>query len=777
MRKIILSALFVFNCVLAQAQVNYESTGDYAKLYDITYDATVQNKIYARTLYNHIVVSTNQGTSWQVLYSHPSGVDHLKLVNNNTAIAFTSPEGVNILSLSTNEVVKLFEIPATGVPGAGAPYVTDYSIYGTDNTTAVIGIGFGLGFDNFGKTFYSNNGGEDYNEIYYTVENNDIFIQRVAIAPNNPEKIYLTRGNGKNGVSGGLLVSTNAGETFTEQLAGIVLDAIAFKPNVPNEIIVGTGITFGQLPENVYKTVDDGANWVVQDITFDNVTLDNITQITYHPADTDKIIILEENEIISTTDGGENWTSQVFEVGVAMDYYYGINASFDPFDTDRAIITTDFYPQVTTDYGATLTQIKAPFNASNSVSVAQTGESATHLYYGSQGGYITKDLATGTANAYEILNPDVFTSASRSITADPVVTGRSFLFDAGGFFGSTLSVSTDYAATTTPILNTFGAAIQQITVDPNNANIVYIVIRSNDNSSLFKFDLTNLENVTNEQIITPGEIFEEPEEGQPSPATGVITGLIVDKENSNNITIAKFTEIYNSTDGGATWTEVETTGLTLNPATDIIWDMAQSPVEKNNIILSSNVGIFTSTDGGVTWASSLPGYNVRKVTYSPTNANVAAAAVYSGQNIDAVILATRNNGASWTVINPSDIEYATTGSVDFAFGAESLTAYIATIDLGVMSYVVDYDVLGTDDNPQLPKNNIAIYPNPASSVLNITVSDNSEIKNTVIYTLAGQKVIETAATSINVSALSNGIYIVKSTTSSGASYSQKLVKQ
>jgi len=38
-------------------------------------------------------------------------------------------------------------------------------------------------------------------------------------------------------------------------------------------------------------------------------------------------------------------------------------------------------------------------------------------------------------------------------------------------------------------------------------------------------------------------------------------------------------------------------------------------------------------------------------------------------------------------------------------------------------------------------------------------------------------VIETAATSINVSALSNGIYIVKSTTSNGGSYTQKLIKQ
>ena len=769
--------MMLFGCFLSQAQINYESTGDYAKLYDITYDATVQNKIYARTLSNHIVVSSNQGTSWQVLYSHASNVDNLKLVNNNTAIAFTAQEGIFVYSLSTNEIVKFYEIPATGVAGAGAPYISDYSIYGTNNTTVLVNIGFGLGFDNFGKTFYSNNGAESYTEIYYTVDYSNIFIEKVAIAPNNPQKLYLTRGNGNTDLDGGLFISNDAGATWTEKLAGVVLSPITFRPSVPTEIIIGTGISFGELPENVYKSIDGGETWTAQAITFDDVTLNNINKIVYHPTDANKIIILEENEIISTTNDGTTWTSQVFDVDTDLEYYFGINASFDPFDANRAIITTDFYPQVTSDYGATLTQINAPYNSSTSVSVGQTGDdAATNLYYTSQGGYITKSLSTGTSQAYNILGPNIFTSSSYQVTADPVVANRVFVYYNGGFIGSTISVSLDNGVTSAPIFSTFGNGIQQLTVDPANSNIVYIVIRNNDNSSLYKFDLTDLENVTNVQIITPGEIFEEPEEGQPFPVTGVITGLIVSDINSSNLTIAKQTEIYNSIDGGATWTQAEATGLAFNTATDIIWDMAQSPVNKNNIILSSNKGIFTSTDGGVTWSSSLPGLNVRKVTYSTLDANVAAAAVYSSQFDVAQLRVTKNNGLSWTTISPEDINYVFTGDVAFAFGEELLTAYIATADLGVMSYVVDYDTLGTT-TPELTKNSIVIYPNPASSVLTIVASDSSEVKSTVIYTLAGQKVIETSNTSINVSALSSGIYIVKSTTANGASYSQKLVKE
>lgn len=776
MKKTILSALMLFGCYVSQAQINYESTGDYAKLYDITYDATVKNTIYARTLTNHIVVSTNQGTTWQLLHSHPTNIDHLKLVNNNTAIAFAASEGLYVLSLTTNEIVKFYQIPATGVPGSQAPYITDYSVYGTDNTTAVIGIGFGLGFDNFGKTFYTSNGGTTYNQIYYTVDNNDIFIQRVAIAPNNPQKVYLTRGNGKNGVSGGLLVSTNSGTNWTEQLPGVVLGPIAFKPNVPDEIMLGTDITFGQLPERVYKTIDGGANWVIQNITFEDETLNNITEIVYHPTETNKVLILEENQIISTVNDGANWTSITYPVGIAMDYYYGIHASFDPFDATRVIISTDFYPQVTTDFGATLTQIKAPFNNSTSVAVAQIGQNTSHLYFNSQGGYITKNLTTGVTEAHDILNPDVFTSSAKQLTADPVVPGRMFIFSSGGWFGSTIDVSTDYGATSSFMMSTFGGQIQQITVDPTNTNIVYVVIRSSDSSSLYKFNLSNLEDITFEQIITPGDIYEEPEEGQPVPSTGVITGLIIDEEDTNILTIAKFTEIYKSIDGGANWTEVATTGLTLNASTDIIWDMEQNKVNKNQLILSSNVGIFTSVDGGITWISSLSGANVRKVAYSPINPNVAAAAVYSGQNIDAEFMATIDNGATWRRFTPADIDYIFTGSVEFAFAENALTAYIATSDLGVMSYVVDHAILG-NETPEQQKNNIVIYPNPASSVLNVVATGNNEVKSTVIYTLTGQKVLETSDNTINIAALNSGIYIVKSTTANGASYTQKLVKE
>ena len=744
--------LLLFCCVVANAQIKYESNTGYTRLFDVTYDATVQNKIYALTLSNHIVVSTNQGADWQLLHTHTSKLNSLKLVNNNTALAFSAKEGVYVLSLTDNSITKFFPIPDPNVEGATDFWISDYDIYGTDNSTIVVNLGIKLDLVNVTKVFYSNNAAVLWKEIYYSDDNNFVPVNKVAIAPGNPEKIFVTRGLGPDlDVYGGLFISNDAGATWTEKLPGIVLGPTAINPENTQEIMVATGVSLEIHPEYVYKSSDNGESWIAQNITWTNVINDNVLKIVYNPKNTDNIIILEENEIVSTTDGGTTWSNKVYDQ-YAVDYTNGLNASFDPSDDNRVIISTNYYPQVTTDFGATLTQLKSPFNDSYTVAADQTGD-ADHIYYGIQRGYVHRDLTTNEEDIHNVISLLEYTDAYSFITTDPIVAGRIFIYSYN-YFGSSVSVSTDYGATSTLLFNPFGDEIKQIAVDPANNNIVYLSIRLGEGSSLYKIDLSNPEEINPEEIITPGD--------------GIVTGILIDQ--TGKITIAKGAGLYTSTDAGQNWAVATTTGLTLGSA-DSIWDLTRSKVNTNNLILSSNVGIFTSTDGGTSWTQKLT-QEVQKVSYSPYNAAIIAGASY---NIPGLVFSA-DNGVNWKTITAEELNNISIAGVDFIFGDTSVTAYIATSDLGVMSYVVNYDALGIT-TPELQKNNIAIYPNPASSVLNITASDNSEIKNTVIYTLEGQKVIETAATSINVSALSNGIYIVKSTTSNGGSYTQKLIKQ
>ncbi len=66
------------------------------------------------------------------------------------------------------------------------------------------------------------------------------------------------------------------------------------------------------------------------------------------------------------------------------------------------------------------------------------------------------------------------------------------------------------------------------------------------------------------------------------------------------------------------------------------------------------------------------------------------------------------------------------------------------------------------------KQNIALYPNPTTGILNAVVPLGINIESAVIYNLLGQKVLEsTAATNWDVSELSTGIHYITLTTNEG----------
>jgi len=69
----------------------------------------------------------------------------------------------------------------------------------------------------------------------------------------------------------------------------------------------------------------------------------------------------------------------------------------------------------------------------------------------------------------------------------------------------------------------------------------------------------------------------------------------------------------------------------------------------------------------------------------------------------------------------------------------------------------------------------AMYPNPSSSTLNIKMSSGFE--KAEIYTLQGQKVLETNLDSIDVSNLSNGIYLIRVQTKTGAVLTKQFIKR
>ena len=78
---------------------------------------------------------------------------------------------------------------------------------------------------------------------------------------------------------------------------------------------------------------------------------------------------------------------------------------------------------------------------------------------------------------------------------------------------------------------------------------------------------------------------------------------------------------------------------------------------------------------------------------------------------------------------------------------------------GAVSFIVNEVVLANNDTIL---NSVVMYPNPASSVLNIENAENSSIE---IYDLLGRIILSENIISsnkqLNVSSLSNGTYLIK----------------
>src|SRR5699024_11265541 len=75
-----------------------------------------------------------------------------------------------------------------------------------------------IGMSNFKKAYYTSNGGEEWQEIYYDVDHDNIALNSVAINPSDSTQLYLFRGNSPENVIGGLLISDDRSEEHTSEL-------------------------------------------------------------------------------------------------------------------------------------------------------------------------------------------------------------------------------------------------------------------------------------------------------------------------------------------------------------------------------------------------------------------------------------------------------------------------------------------------------------------------------------------------------------------------------
>ena len=95
----------------------------------------------------------------------------------------------------------------------------------------------------------------------------------------------------------------------------------------------------------------------------------------------------------------------------------------------------------------------------------------------------------------------------------------------------------------------------------------------------------------------------------------------------------------------------------------------------------------------------------------------------------------------------------------------------------------DYHLISKNNNVTLSIENqnitpklFVLFPNPVDDFLAIKAPNNVSIKQSIIYTVLGKKVLESTNTKINLSKLNPGVYIIKIKTNSGILH-RKIIKK
>ncbi|WP_417237109.1 VPS10 domain-containing protein [Bizionia paragorgiae] len=746
------------------AQLEAVGSSDYGRIFNITYDPSVENKLYATSLYNHILVSNDNGQNWEVLFSMSvqdvTTFKDLKLARNNSALSFikynqgSANNTIIILDLNSNTVIDEIEIPYS----SGDKYIESYSLYDADPN--VILMNTKIDFGTLENTYYTTDGGQNWVLVYTKSEHDDVAINSVAINPSNPNHLILTRGLGPNNVEGSLFQSYDGGQTWEEKLQGVVLAPVVFNPHNTNVIYAGTGISFGSTDENLYRSVDGGENWNIVPITFTDEQLNDITYISFNPQVENSIIVLEENEIIISTDNGITWENYVHDTSDVHGYYYGTYLSFNPFNEEEIFITSNYHPQFSNDGGATLTWAKNNFYLSTgSIGLFPDGDG--HLYYGVQYGYINRNLTTEEEANFDILPIDWFTQGDApTLFTDKFVEGRIFTFSSG-WFGSDLEVSIDHGQNKHPILNTFMNFFDAAGTDPFDSSVIWFSLSdTNGNVELKRADISDLNAIVTNDITLP--------------ESGIIKGIHFDPLNQGHVLITIGTTVYKSEDYGANWT-LSNSGLELlDNRSDLILSLNANPLNDQQLTIATNIGVFTSLDNGETW-NRIYDELVHQIFHSTATAGHLVGMAHSSRISEFTLIYSTDEGQTWETIENDDL--LSIGSVASAvkFNEQSADVYIGSVDLGLVKYSIDLQTLGLEENI-LANQDVIIFPNPTTDLVNVTISGEKP-KSVSLFDVTGKKLMDVYNTSeLNLSQLSAGIYMLHITTEFGKTTIKKVVK-
>ena len=104
--------------------------------------------------------------------------------------------------------------------------------------------------------------------------------------------------------------------------------------------------------------------------------------------------------------------------------------------------------------------------------------------------------------------------------------------------------------------------------------------------------------------------------------------------------------VFKTTDGGATWQNLESTIFFGDVGRIII-----NPADDNNVVISTELGIYRTTDGGTNWLKTYSGGNVQDLDVNPTDFNIQYGSVNGVGIVKSV-----DGGVNWLLAFDTSIE-------------------------------------------------------------------------------------------------------------------------
>lgn len=203
-----------------------------------------------------------------------------------------------------------------------------------------------------------------------------------------------------------------------------------------------------------------------------------------------------------------------------------------------------------------------------------------------------------------------------------------------------------------------------------------------------------------------------------------------------------------------------------------------NPFNENEIFMATSLGTFKTQNFGDNWEqlNSIPAHNI--YPSDKTEGHLVSITNNSGATYLKISLS-HNGGETWKEFNHNELGHVITTSWSFSndvyFTQTQAHVYIASADVGVVKYVFDFDDLSVSEPEFVTQNNISVYPNPTSDVINVVSQEAIEDIN--IYDFTGKKLFTTKNSNIYVNHLPKGNYILTVKHKNGKVSSQKFIKK